>query len=46
MPGGVNLGTDKLDHPIILFPNDWTMDYFTDKNPDLTLHDQPIEQVD
>jgi peptide chain release factor 3 len=46
MPGGVNLGTDKLDHPIILFPNNWTMDYFTDKNPEIVLHDQPIEQVD
>jgi hypothetical protein len=23
-----------------------TMDYFTDKNPDLKLHDQPIEQID
>ena len=46
MPGGVHLGTDKLDHPIILFPNDWTMDYFTDKNPDIILHDQPIEQTD
>ena len=46
MPGGVNLGTDKLDHPIILFPNDWTMDYFTDKNPDIVLHDQPIEQTE
>jgi len=45
MPGGVNLGTDKLDHPIILFPNQWTMDYFTDKNPEIILHDQPIEQL-
>lgn len=45
MPGGVHLGTDKFDHPIILFPNQWTMDYFTDKNPDLTLHAQPIELI-
>ncbi|MCC5022977.1 MAG: peptide chain release factor 3 [Candidatus Synoicihabitans palmerolidicus] len=44
MPGGVNLGSDKFGHPVILFPNDWTMDYFTGKNPDLVLHDQPIEQ--
>lgn len=45
MPGGVNLGADKFDHPIILFPNQWTMDYFTDKNPDIILHEQPIEQA-
>ena len=45
MPGGVSLGTDKFDHPIILFPNQWTMDYFTDKNPDLKLHAQPIELI-
>lgn len=43
MPGGVHLGTDKFENPIALFPNDWTMDYFTDKNPDLVLHAQPIE---
>jgi peptide chain release factor 3 len=46
MPGGVNMGTDKFDHPIILFPNDWTMDYFTDKNSDIVLHEQPIEQTE
>jgi len=45
MPSGVHLGTDKFGHPVILFPNQWTMDYFTDKNSDLVLHDQPIEQV-
>ena len=43
MPGGVSFGTDKFENPIILFPNQWTMDYFTDKNPDLVLHEQPIE---
>jgi peptide chain release factor 3 len=42
---GVSFGTDKFDNPIVLFPNDWTMRYFTEKNPELKLHDLPIEQV-
>ena len=41
--GGVNFGTDKFDHPVVLFPNDWTLDYFVEKNPELKLHAQPIE---
>jgi peptide chain release factor 3 len=45
MPGGVSLGTDKFDHPVVLFPNDWTMSYFLEKNPELNLHALPIEQV-
>jgi len=40
---GVSFGVDKFDQPIVLFPNDWTMRYFTDKNPELKLHEQPIE---
>jgi peptide chain release factor 3 len=42
---GVSFGTDKFDNPIALFPNDWTMRYFVEKNPELKLHDLPIEQV-
>ena len=42
---GVSFGSDKFDNPIVLFPNDWTMRYFTEKNPELKLHDLPIEQV-
>ena len=42
---GVSFGTDKFDNPIALFPNDWTMRYFTEKNPELKLHDLPIEQT-
>ena len=42
---GVSFGTDKFDHPIALFPNEWTMRYFTEKNPELRLHDLPIEQT-
>ena len=42
---GVAFGTDKLDQPVVLFPNDWTMRYFIEKNPELKLHDLPLEQV-
>jgi peptide chain release factor 3 len=42
---GVSFGTDKFDHPVVLFPNEWTMRYFLEKNPELKLHDLPIEQT-
>jgi peptide chain release factor 3 len=42
---GVSFGTDKFENPVVLFPNDWTMRYFTEKNPELKLHDLPLEQV-
>jgi len=40
---GVSFGTDKFDHTIVLFPNEWSMHYFAEKNPELKLHEQPIE---
>jgi peptide chain release factor 3 len=42
---GVSFGTDRFDQPIALFPNEWTMRYFVEKNPELKLHDLPIEQT-
>ncbi len=42
---GVAFGTDKLDHPVGLFPNEWTMRYFLEKNPEIQLHDLPLEQM-
>ena len=41
---GVAFGTDKLDHPVALFPNEWTKRYFLEKNPGILLHDLPLEQ--
>jgi peptide chain release factor 3 len=38
---GVAWGADTADRPVILFPNDWTMRYFVEKNPGLKLHDLP-----
>jgi peptide chain release factor 3 len=42
---GVSFGTDKFDQPIALFPNEWTMRYFLEKNPELKIHDLPLEQT-
>ncbi|HTB80440.1 MAG TPA: peptide chain release factor 3 [Opitutaceae bacterium] len=42
---GVSLGADSHDRPVALFPNDWTLRYFIEKNPELKLHDLPPEQT-
>ncbi len=42
---GVSFGADKFDNPVALFPNDWTLRYFVEKNPELKLHDLPLEQT-
>ena len=42
---GVSFGLDKFNHPVVLFPNDWTMRYFQEKNPELKLHALPLEQT-
>ncbi len=45
MASGVSLGSDKLDQPVALFPNDWTLRYFVEKNPELKLRVLPPEQA-
>jgi peptide chain release factor 3 len=30
---------------VVLFPNDWTMGYFQEKNPELRLRELPLEQI-
>jgi len=42
---GVAFGTDKFNNPVVLFPNDWSLDYFAEKNPEIKLHEMPIEQT-
>ncbi|MEO6005397.1 MAG: peptide chain release factor 3 [Opitutus sp.] len=42
---GVAFGTDKLGQPVGLFPSEWTMRYFVEKNPGVKLHDLPLEQT-
>jgi peptide chain release factor 3 len=41
---GVSFGSDKLEQPVALFPNDWTLRYFVEKNPELKLRELPLEQ--
>jgi peptide chain release factor 3 len=41
---GVSFGADKFGQPVVFFPNDWTMRYFVEKNPELQLRELPIEQ--
>ncbi len=41
---GVSFGSDKFDQPVALFPNEWTMRYFVEKNPELKLHELPLDQ--
>jgi peptide chain release factor 3 len=41
---GVSFGTDTFDQPIVLFPTEWTVRYFTEKNPELRLRELPLEQ--
>ena len=40
---GVSFGADKNGQPVALFPNDWTLRYFVEKNPDLKLRELPPE---
>ncbi|MEY2879619.1 MAG: Peptide chain release factor 3 [Verrucomicrobiota bacterium] len=42
---GVSFGTDKFGQPVALFPNEWTMRYFLEKNSDLKLLELPPEQT-
>jgi peptide chain release factor 3 len=42
---GVSFGADKLEQPVVLFPNDWTLRYFLEKNPELKLRELPLEQA-
>jgi peptide chain release factor 3 len=42
---GVSFGSDKFGKPVVLFPNEWTLRYFQEKNPTLKLHELPIEQA-
>jgi peptide chain release factor 3 len=42
---GVSFGADKFGQPVVLFPNEWTMRYFAEKNPELKLHALPLEQA-
>ena len=39
---GVSFGADKFGQPVVFFPNDWTLRYFIEKNPELRLQTLPL----
>jgi peptide chain release factor 3 len=40
---GVSFGTDKFGNAVVFCPNEWTLRYFEEKNPELKLHALPLE---
>jgi peptide chain release factor 3 len=41
MPGGVNIAFDAHDDPVVLFPNEWLIRFFLEKNAGVALHALP-----
>ncbi len=41
LPHGVHLAIDGRGRQALLFPGDWHLQYFQDKNPEITLADMP-----
>lgn len=41
LPHGAALGTDEQGRTVILFPSEWSLKYFSEKNPSIKLSDSP-----
>ena len=41
LPTGAKLAYDQANHPVVLFPNDWSANYFSQPNPGITLSALP-----
>jgi peptide chain release factor 3 len=41
LPTGVAVAADTAGAPVILFPNEWSLRYFQDRNPGLALLTTP-----
>ena len=41
LPSGARLATDAAGNTVILFTEEWTCDYFTQRNPDIRLASLP-----
>jgi peptide chain release factor 3 len=41
MPGGVSIAFDSHDDPVVLFPNEWLIRFFLEKNSGVKLHTLP-----
>jgi peptide chain release factor 3 len=48
MPGGVAIAFDSREDPVVLFPSEWLIRFFQEKNPDVRLHALPpdLEKTD
>jgi peptide chain release factor 3 len=45
LPTGAVLVNDSKGNPVILFPGDWALEYFTEKNPILELSELPFSET-
>ncbi len=44
LPTGAAHATDIKEQPVILFPDDWSLNYFTEKRSEFKISDQPFEE--
>jgi peptide chain release factor 3 len=45
VPNGVRIAFDTDRQPVLLLPSDWILNFFREKNPDVTLSDIPPERA-
>ena len=43
LPTGACLASDAASKPVILFPDQWSCDFYTQRNPEIELSALPIE---
>lgn len=41
LPFNAQLATDQMDNTLVLFPNEWSINYLRDKHPNMVLSDVP-----
>jgi peptide chain release factor 3 len=46
LPTGAKLAYDQANHPVVLFPSEWSANYFPQSNPGLTLSVLPLGTLD
>ncbi len=46
LPSGARFAFDVANHPVILFPEQWSCDFFAERNPKIRLSPLPIEHRD
>jgi peptide chain release factor 3 len=46
LPSGTKIAIDAERRPVLLFPNEWGMNYFQKQNPAVGISDVPFTSVD